>query len=59
MEQQYTRQWKMNFERRLHTGRMIQKLFGKEFITNRFIGMIKYFPFLINRIVRATHGDEF
>ena len=59
MEDQYTRQWKRNFERRLHTGRMIQKLFGKEFITNRFIGMIKYFPFLINRMVKATHGDEF
>ena len=59
MENQYTHQWKMNFERRLHAGRMIQKLFGKEFITNRFIGVIKHFPFLIDRIVKATHGKEF
>jgi menaquinone-9 beta-reductase len=59
MESQYTRQWKMNFERRLNTGRMIQKLFGKVFMTNRFIGTIKHFPFLINRMVKATHGKEF
>jgi flavin-dependent dehydrogenase len=59
MENQYTHQWKMNFERRLHAGRMIQKLFGKEFITNRFIGVVKHLPFLINRMVKATHGKEF
>ncbi|MEP6926236.1 MAG: FAD-dependent monooxygenase [Ginsengibacter sp.] len=59
MEKQYAHQWKMNFERRLHAGRMIQKLFGKEFITNRFIGLIKHFPFLINSMVKATHGKEF
>jgi menaquinone-9 beta-reductase len=59
MENQYTRQWKINFERRLYAGRMIQKLFGKEFITNRFIGLIQHFPFLVNSMVKATHGKEF
>jgi menaquinone-9 beta-reductase len=59
MENQYTHKWKMNFERRLQAGRIIQKLFGKEFITNRFIGVVKHLPFLINRMVKATHGKEF
>lgn len=59
MENQYTHEWKINFERRLHAGRMIQKLFGKEFVTNRFIGIVKHVPFLINRMVKATHGKEF
>lgn len=59
MENQYTRQWKINFQKRLYAGRMIQKLFGKEFITNRFIGAIKHFPVLINSMVKATHGKEF
>ncbi|MEP6949634.1 MAG: NAD(P)/FAD-dependent oxidoreductase [Ginsengibacter sp.] len=59
MENHYTRQWKFNFEKRLRAGRMIQKLFGKEFITNRFIDVIQHFPFLINTMVKATHGKEF
>jgi len=59
MEEQYTFQWKTNFERRLYAGRMIQKLFGKEFVTNRFIGAVKHFPWLINRMVKSTHGQEF
>jgi flavin-dependent dehydrogenase len=59
MERYYTQKWKRSFERRLHAGRVIQKLFGKEFLTNRFIGLIKYFPFLVNKMVKSTHGQEF
>ena len=59
MENQYVQQWKNNFGRRLKTGRAIQKLFGKEFMTNLFISMLKPFPFLISKIIKATHGREF
>jgi len=59
MENQYSEQWSNNFERRLKTGRTIQKLFGKEFITNLFISMLKPFPALINKIIKNTHGKEF
>jgi len=59
MENQYALQWKNNFERRLKMGRIIQKLFGKELMTNLFIRIIKPFPFLINKIIKATHGKEF
>ena len=59
MEKHYTQKWKMSFEKRMHAGRVIQKLFGKEFTTNRFIGLIKYFPFLVNKMVKSTHGKEF
>ncbi|MEO8765018.1 MAG: NAD(P)/FAD-dependent oxidoreductase [Ginsengibacter sp.] len=59
MESQYTRHWKKSFQKRLFAGRVIQKLFGKEIITNKFIGTVKHFPFLINSMVRATHGQEF
>ncbi len=59
MENEYKRQWKLNFERRLNTGRMIQKMFGRENITNWFIGSIKYFPFVIHKMIKATHGKEF
>ncbi len=59
MENEYEHQWKKKFQKRLRTGRMVQKLFGKEFSTNIFIRFIKPFPFLINKIIKATHGKEF
>ncbi len=59
MEIQYRQQWKNKFGRRLKAGRIIQKMFGKEFITNIFISLLKPFPFLVNKIVKATHGKEF
>lgn len=59
MEIQYLQQWKNKFGRRLKAGRIIQKMFGKEFTTNIFISLLKPFPFLVNRIVKTTHGKEF
>ncbi|MEO8412530.1 MAG: FAD-dependent monooxygenase [Ginsengibacter sp.] len=59
MENDYARKWKKNFDNRLSNGRLIQKLFGKERMTNLFISAIKPFPFLINKMVKATHGKEF
>ena len=59
MEKQYTTQWRKIFESRLRIGRIIQKLFGKPFLTNIFIRTVKYFPFVIKKMIRITHGKEF
>ena len=59
MERQYGSEWKKHFENRLRTGRIIQKLFGKTRMSNFFIGAIKYFPSLITKMIKATHGKEF
>jgi len=59
MEKRYRQQWENNFGRRLKVGRIIQKMFGKELTTNLFISLLKPFPFLVNKIVKATHGKEF
>ena len=59
MEQHYISKWKENFEKRLSSGRAIQKLFGKESGTNIFVGIVKHFPTLITRMIKATHGREF
>ncbi|MGH2564054.1 MAG: NAD(P)/FAD-dependent oxidoreductase, partial [Ginsengibacter sp.] len=59
MENQYAQQWKNNFEKRLKAGRIVQKLFGKEVWTNVFITLLKPFPFVISKIIKATHGKEF
>ena len=59
MEEQYERDWNLNFKKRLQAGRLIQKLFGKERATNIFIKVLKAFPFIIDKMIKATHGKEF
>ena len=59
MEKQYAAKWKHQFAGRLRMGRIIQRLFGKEFGTNVFIALIKPFPFIIRRLITSTHGKPF
>ncbi|HEY8658184.1 MAG TPA: NAD(P)/FAD-dependent oxidoreductase [Hanamia sp.] len=59
MEIQYVHQWQKQFEKRLRTGRALQKVFGKERLTNLFIRTVKHFPFVVRRLINATHGKEF
>lgn len=59
MENQYIHRWQNEFETRLRTGRFIQKLFGRERMTNLFIWVIKYFPFVIRKMISQTHGKQF
>ena len=59
MEEQYGRQWKKQFSKRLKTGRLIQRLFGSRWLTNAFISIVKPFPKLIDYLVRQTHGKPF
>lgn len=59
MEDQYTKEWKHQFSKRLRIGRMIQRLFGKEVLTNLFISAIKPFPSIIRKLIQATHGKPF
>ena len=59
MQNRYASQWRQEFSSRLRNGRMIQKLFGRVTLTNFFIKSIKHFPFLIRRMIGATHGKEF
>jgi flavin-dependent dehydrogenase len=59
MERRYERQWKQNFGSRLATGRLIQKMFGKEWVTNRFIAIMKHLPPITRALIRQTHGQPF
>lgn len=59
MENNYAQQWSNEFGKRLRNGRIIQALFGKEKYTNLFVKVIKHFPFVIHRMIKATHGKEF
>ncbi|MBS1743877.1 MAG: FAD-dependent monooxygenase [Bacteroidetes bacterium] len=59
MEKRYTANWKKMFGRRLFTGRIIQRLFGKSKTTNLFIRMMKSLPGLTRYIIKQTHGKEY
>ena len=59
MERQYRLQWKKYFSPRLRTGRRVQRLFGRRWITNYFIALAGHFPKLIDSLIRQTHGEPF
>ncbi len=59
MEADYTKQWRSIFEKRLRTGRWIQKFFGKVWVTNLFISFMKRFPLLTKALIKQTHGESF
>ena len=59
MEDIYSTQWQALFARRLSIGRFIQRLFGKAWITNIFIAILKPFPKIIAYLIRQTHGEPF
>jgi len=56
LENNYKREWTKTFGRRLFAGRVIQSLFGKEWITNKTVNTLKHFPRLVTGIIRQTHG---
>ncbi|MBK7556888.1 MAG: NAD(P)/FAD-dependent oxidoreductase [Chitinophagaceae bacterium] len=59
METAYTHQWSSTFSKRLQTGRRIQSLFGKVWITNFFIAVMKKRPGLTRSLIKQTHGKPF
>ncbi|OHC85943.1 MAG: pyridine nucleotide-disulfide oxidoreductase [Sphingobacteriia bacterium RIFOXYD2_FULL_35_12] len=59
MEQSYARVWTNTFGKRLTVGRWVQGFFGKTWMTNLFITMLKPFPFLVRAIVKQTHGERY
>lgn len=59
LEKEYCREWNKLFGKRLKIGRAIQSLFGKIWITNSFVSLLKYFPFFTKYLIRQTHGDPF
>jgi len=59
MEQDYIDRWNKQFNKRLGTGRFIQRFFGSEFLSNFLIQSLKPFPRIISWLIRKTHGEPF
>lgn len=56
MESRYSVEWSKNFGRRLRAGRIIQSMFGRDWLTNATVHTLRYFPRLTSWIIRQTHG---
>lgn len=59
LEDEYIQEWKLLFNKRLNAGRLMQRMFGSEWVTNKFIFAVKPFPKLISYLIRQTHGEPF
>ena len=56
MEKNYIRNWNKEFRSRLKTGHFIAWLFRNQGIFEFILSMIKWFPVLLPKIIRKTHG---
>ncbi|MFT3678936.1 MAG: NAD(P)/FAD-dependent oxidoreductase [Ferruginibacter sp.] len=59
MESDYIKEWRSLFEKRLFTGRTIQRFFGRKWLTNIFIWFMKRAPAITTKLIRQTHGAPF
>lgn len=58
-EEEYARQWKYNFARRLQAGRVLQMFFGSNRLSNLFVSAFRKMPFLAKPVIKLTHGKPF
>lgn len=59
LEQQYSKQWKAAFAARMQTGRILQRFFGNNRLSNAFVQTFQLMPFLAKGIIKKTHGTAF
>ena len=59
MERKYTKQWEHHFASRLRTGRILQKFFGKQWLSNLFVQTFRSVPLLAKPLIKMTHGKPF
>lgn len=57
METDYTRQWRETFSRRLKNGRRIQSILLRPVPASIGFSAVKRMPFLLNSLIRSTHGS--
>ncbi len=59
MEISYQKEWRQHFARRMQTGRLLQRIFGKPFWSVWMIRMLKPFPPIVRSLIKQTHGERF
>ena len=56
LESQYANTWKKTFSFRLKVGHTIAYLFRKDWLAPKLLMLLRWFPFLVPRIIKMTHG---
>ena len=59
MEKDYTDEWNRCFGKRLLAGRIIQRFFGNELLSDFLIRFVKPFPKFVSYLIRQTHGTPY
>lgn len=60
MEQAYQKEWNNTFALRMKIGRFLQNnLFGGTATSNMAIGTLKHLPFVIQSLIKLTHGKPY
>lgn len=59
LEKRYEQEWSRSFSNRLATGRLLQRFFGSQQLSNLFVSVFRTFPFLARPVVKMTHGKPF
>ncbi len=59
LEENYTKEWKHNFQKRVTIGKTIQYLFGRKTTTNIFVSLMDKSKSFTRKIISLTHGNRF
>ncbi len=59
LEKKYSKLWNFNFKKRLKTGRLLANVLLKPKLSEALMCILIMFPFLLNTIIKKTHGKPF
>ncbi len=59
LENNYTKEWKHHFQKRVTIGKTIQYLFGRKTTTNIFVSLMNKSKSFTRKIISLTHGNRF
>lgn len=59
LEKHYAQAWQQQFNRRLQTGRVVQKLFGRKLLSEMAVGAMQVMPGVLQAVMQRTHGQPF
>lgn len=58
LEKSYAEAWRDEFALRLKVGRSVQRLFGREMLSEIALGFFKLTPPILRMVIKGTHGKE-
>jgi flavin-dependent dehydrogenase len=59
LENKYIKSWNFNFKSRLKAGRLLSKTMLKPKLSKVLMRLMITFPFMLNQIIKKTHGKPF